>query len=141
MGAVQSLPGVFPLQEDRELLSERERVIFQLLCRPLASFVGEDAEALSRATGDQVPVDRCRQLINAVEIAQLPGLGMWIARLMAEAGLTADAVRGNSPLSVISAVNGRVGYRICNDATIHALEHLQREWRGIANSPQQEQQA
>jgi len=132
VSAVLALPGVFPLHEDRDLLSERESVIFRLLCRPLESLIGEDAEALSAATGDQVSVARCQQLINAVEIAALPGLGMWIARLMAEAGLTVDAVRSNSALSVMSAVNGHAGYRICNDATIHALAHLQREWRGIA---------
>jgi len=130
MSAIQALPGVFPLHEDRDLLSERESVIFQLLCRPLASFVGEDANALSQATGDQIAAARCQQLIHAVEIATLPGLGMWIARLMAESGLTADAVRNNSALSVMSAVNGHIGYCICNDATIHALEHLQKEWFG-----------
>ncbi|MDQ6964854.1 MAG: hypothetical protein Q9M13_08050 [Mariprofundales bacterium] len=131
MNLLQRLPGVFPLHEDRDIFSERERVIFQLLCRPLSTFIGADAEELSKATGEQVDVSRCQQLIDAAEIAALPGLGMWIARVMAEAGLTADAVRNNSALSVMSAVNGHTGYRICNDATIHALEHLQREWRGM----------
>jgi len=134
MSVVQALPGVFPLHEDRDLLSEREAVIFKLLCRSLPSFKGESAAVLSQATGDQVTVTRCQQLIHAVEIADLSGLGMWIARLMAEAGLTAENVRNNSAVSVMSAVNGHIGYRICNDATIHALEHLQREWSSTRSS-------
>ncbi len=129
MGAVQSLPGVFPLHEDRSIFSEREAVIFQLLCRPLDSLAGENPEALSQATGGQVTPERCAQLIRAVEIAQLPGLGRWIARLMAEAGLTAEAVRNLDAGAVMSAVNGHVGYRICNGATARALARLQDAWR------------
>ncbi len=131
MSRVQALPGAFPLHEDRDLLSEREFVIFKLLCRPLESLAQEEADALSAATGHQIDPARCDQLIRAVRISKLPGLGSWIARLMAEAGLNAHAVRHEDAAKVIAAIHSHLGYAICNDATIHALARLQREWRGM----------
>jgi len=132
MGAVQALPGAFPLHEDRDLLSEREFVIFKLLCRPLASFAEAEAVELSQATGDQISPERCDQLIRAVRIHALPGLGSWIARLMAETGLNDASVRSSDAATVVAQINRKMGYPICNDATVHALERLQREWRGMA---------
>ncbi|MDQ6950544.1 MAG: hypothetical protein Q9M26_02640 [Mariprofundales bacterium] len=131
MGTVQALPGTFPLHEDRDLLSEREFVIFKLLCRPVASLAEADSVELSSATGDQVSPERCDQLIRALRIDALPGLGSWIARLMAEAGLGDAQVRTLAASEVVAQVNGKVGYPICNDATTHALARLQREWRGV----------
>jgi len=130
MSKVQALPGAFPLHEDRNFLSESEWVIFKLLCKPVESFVDENAEALSLATGHQVSVSRCNILIRTVRINQLHGLGSWISRLLAEAGFSDDDVRNQEASQIIDGVNTKAKYSICNDATLRALHKLQLEWKG-----------
>ena len=132
MGSVQRMPGAFPLHEDRDFLSESEWVIFKLLCRPIDSFADADADELSAASGGQVSRERCDELIRIVQIAALPGLGSWIARLFAEAGLTLAEVRNSDAASLTAAVNDKAGYPICNEATTRALHDLQLQWRGGA---------
>lgn len=121
----------FPLHEDREFLSESEWVIFKLLCRPVDSFAHADAHELSEATGGQVSVSRCDQLIRTVRIRQLPGLGSWIARLLAEAGFDRDDLC-RLPAKVVAArLNEHLGYPICNQATIQRLDELRMQWEEI----------
>ncbi|MDX8401619.1 MAG: hypothetical protein R8K47_03205 [Mariprofundaceae bacterium] len=130
MAQVQPLPGVFPLHEDREFLSESEWVIFRLLCRPIDSLAEADAAELSAATGGQVSIERCEELIRIVRIKALPGLGSWIARLMAEAGLSDTDVRTMPAAEITRRINDKVGYPVCNEATARALAALQLLWRG-----------
>jgi len=130
MSKIQALPGAFPLHEDRNFISESEWVIFKLLCKPIDSFIHENAETLSQATGQQISVARCDVLIRTVRIHQLDGLGSWIARLLAEAGFSADDVRNQTALHIIEALNNKAKYPICNDATLRALQKLQLEWKG-----------
>lgn len=132
MHHVQTLPGVFPLHEDRSYISESEWVIFKLLCKPLESLAVEDPQALSEATGGQVTVARCELLIRTTQIAQLPGLGSWISRLLAEAGFDKEAVCHQDAAELIAVINRKMGYRICNDATARALNALQLQWKGLA---------
>ncbi len=134
MSKIQALPGVFPLHEDRNYISESEWVIFKLLCKPVDSFSNEKAEALSIATGNQVTVARCDELIRTVRIAQLDGLGSWISRLFAEAGFNDTDVRNRDADEIIDGVNRKVRYPICNEATARALHKLQLEWKGAAAS-------
>jgi len=124
------MPGAFPLHEDREFLSESEWVIFKLICRPLESFADADAAELSAATGGQVSPERCDQLIRTVRIAQLEGLGSWIARLFAEAGFSDEDIRRQDAGTITAAINKKAGYNICNEATRRALHALQLQWRG-----------
>jgi len=130
MNKVQALPGVFPLHEDRNFLSESEWVIFKLLCKPVESFADEDAQALSEATGNQVSHERCDELIRMVRISQLQGLGSWIARLLAEAGLSDTDLRNREASEITGSVNSKAGYNICNEATTRALAALQLQWKG-----------
>lgn len=130
LNKVQALPGAFPLHEDRNFLSESEWVIFKLLCRPVTSFAEADAEELSAATGFQVKPERCAELIRIVRIQQLPGLGSWISRLFAEAGFNDHDIREMSTPEITRALNEKLGYRLCNDATTRALAALQLQWKG-----------
>jgi len=134
MSKVQALPGVFPLHEDRNFISESEWVIFKLLCKPVDSFALEDAEELSTATGNQVTVSRCDELIRTVRITRLDGLGSWISRLIAESGFNDADVRNRDADEIIDGVNRKVRYPICNEATARALHKLQLEWKGAAAS-------
>jgi len=133
MNKVQALPGAFPLHEDRNFLSESEWVIFKLLCKPVDSIAQEDAEALSTATGNQVSVARCGELIRIVRISQLQGLGSWISRLFGEAGLSDADLRNKDASAITGKVNTKAGYHICNDATTRALRALQLQWKGAAS--------
>lgn len=130
MTNVQALPGTFPLHEDRDFLSESEWVIFKLLCKPIESIAEEQADALSEATGGQVTPERCDELIRIVSIAQLPGLGTWISRLLAEAGFGEDDLRNKEAGELTEQINIKAGYPICNEATARALHKLQLQWRG-----------
>jgi len=137
MAKVQALPGAFPLHEDRNFISESEWVIFKLLCKPLDSFTTEKAEDLSTATGSQVSIKRCDELIRIVHISQLDGLGSWIARIFAEAGFSNDDIRLQKAAHIIDVVNSKAKYPLCNDATMRALHKLQLEWKGTAVSDKQ----
>jgi len=130
MNTVQVLPGVFPLHADKNFLAESEWVIFKLLCRAIESFPDNTAEELSHATGKQVSTERCDELIRIVQINKLSGLGTWIARLLAEAGFNAEAIRTQAAEDIMQAVNDKAGYAICNEATVHALDNLQKQWKG-----------
>lgn len=134
MSNVQALPGSFPLHEDRDFLRESEWVILKLLCRPLDSLVEAQPELLSEATGGQIPVERCDELIRTVRISQLPGLGSWIARIFAENGFDDQDVRNKPAESITEQVNARAGYPLCNDATTRALAALQLQWKGAEAS-------
>jgi len=133
MSKVQALPGAFPLHENRNFLSESEWVIFKLLCKPVDSMAEEDAEALSTATGNQVSIARCDELIRIVRISQLNGLGSWISRLFAEAGLSDTDLRCMDASAITGCVNAKAGYHICNEATTRALRALQLQWKGAAS--------
>lgn len=130
MGSVQALPGAFPLHEDKDFITESEWVILKLLCRPLLEIDGTDAEELSKASGGQITVERADELIRIVRISKLPGLGTWIARLLGEAELDAEQVKTMPPEEIMGRVNKRMGYPLCNDATIRALADLQLQWKG-----------
>jgi len=133
MSKVQALPGAFPLHEDRNFLSESEWVIFKLLCKPVDAMATEHAAALSAATGNQVSVARCDELIRIVRISQLPGLGSWIARLFAAAGFSDNDLRNRDAADITERVNAKAGYHICNDATTRALRTLQLQWKGAVS--------
>lgn len=128
MAQVHTLPRVFPLHEDRDFLSESEWVILRLLCRPLGQLATSEAAELSRASGGQISEQRAQVLIQIARIAALPGLGTWIARLMAEAGLTEEDVHRLPAAAIVARINTRTGYGLCNRATEHAITRLQREW-------------
>jgi len=125
---IQTMPGTFPLHEDRNFLRESEWVILKLLCRPVESLATADAEELSNASGEQLSPERCRQIINMVRISNLPGLGTWIARLFSEAELDVEAVLTMSAEDIVRRVNSHAGYPICNPATTHAIAGLQASW-------------
>ncbi|GAV19868.1 hypothetical protein MMIC_P0826 [Mariprofundus micogutta] len=130
MNNVKAFPGTFPLHEDRDFLSESEWVIFKLLCKPVDGIGEENAQELSEATGNQVTVERCNELIRIVRISRLQGLGSWISRLFAEAGFSDTDLRLLDAGQLTSAVNGKAGYNICNEATTRALHALQLQWKG-----------
>jgi len=130
MNTVQALPGAFPLHENKDFISESEWVIFKLLCRSSDSWPDNTPDELSHITGKQVSPERCDMLIRTVEISHLSGLGTWISRLLAEIGLSADDIRHGDASEIMHAVNAKAGYPICNEATIHALSNLQRQWKG-----------
>lgn len=130
MSNIQALPGAFPLHGEQNFLSESEWVIFRLLCRPPESFADAAAEELSGATGNQVSVERCDQLIRIVRIRQLPGLGSWIARIFAETGFSDSEIRELQADEITARVNSNVGYPLLNDATRRALASLQLQWKG-----------
>ena len=123
------MPGIFPLNEDKPFLSESEWVILKLLCRPVDALAEADAEELSAACNGQISIKRCRDLIGISRISRLPGLGTWIARFMVEAGLDADMVSSLPAAEIVSRINARARYPICNAATERALAGLQEEWR------------
>ena len=131
---IRSLPGTFPVQENRAFLSESEWVILKLLCRTVDSLAGADAKELSAASGGQLSLSRCRELINIVRISRMPGLGTWIARLLSEAGLSEVDVRTLAAGDIVDRVNTQAGYPICNRATMHAIAALQEEWGGVKKS-------
>lgn len=126
---VRTLPGVFPLHEDREFLKESEWVILKLLCRPVETLAEANAGELSRACGGQIAVARCDELIRTVRITSLDGLGSWIARLLAEAGFSDTDVRTLPAETLTQHINERAGYPLCNDATMRSLAELQRQWK------------
>jgi len=130
MHKMKTLPGEFPLHEDRNFLSESEWVIFKLLCKPMDAIVDEDPQELSTATGNQVSVERCKMLIRIVRISRLQGLGSWVVRLFAEAGFSDEEIRHLDAASITEGVNKKAGYPICNDATARALHALQLQWKG-----------
>ncbi|ATX81832.1 hypothetical protein Ga0123462_0963 [Mariprofundus ferrinatatus] len=130
MNNIQALPGAFPLHEDRNFISESEWVIFKLLCRPIDAIADDNPEELSAATGHQVTKERCGELIRIVRIHQLSGLGSWISRLFAEAGLSDTDVRTLPADEITARVNTKAGYNICNEATTRALAALQLQWKG-----------
>jgi len=125
---VQSMPGTFPLDENRDFLRESEWVILKLLCRSIDSLAMADADELSSASGGQLSPERCLQLINIVRISNLPGLGTWIARLLVEAGMDEHALLTLTAEDVTSRINMHAGYPICNQATAHAIANLQTAW-------------
>jgi len=130
MNNVKALPGAFPLHEDKEFITESEWVILKLLCRPLKEIGNTDAEELSTASGGQIKVARADELIRIVRIAALPGLGSWIARLMAEVGLDETQVKSLPAEEIMARINEKAGYPICNEATVRALADLQLQWKG-----------
>ena len=130
MSNVKAFPGTFPLHEDRNFLAESEWVIFKLLCRPIDSISEDNPEELSVATGNQVTPARCDELIRIVRINRLAGIGSWISRIFAEAGLSDVDIRSLSAEEITGRVNSKAGYNICNDATTRALALLQLQWKG-----------
>jgi hypothetical protein len=130
MNNVQALPGAFPLHADKDFITESEWVILKLLCRPVMDIDGTHAEEISHASGGQIKVKRAEELIRIVQISKLPGLGTWIARLMGEAGLDVEQVKTLSAEEIMGRINERMGYPLCNDATIRALSDLQLQWKG-----------
>lgn len=134
---LQSLPGTFPLHEDKPFINESEWVILKLLCRSLDSLAEADADELAQATGGQFTLERCHELISIVRISNLPGLGSWMARLMVEAGLSEQDALSLQADELGERINAHMGYAICNAATSHAIAGLQSQWR---NSTQQENQ-
>lgn len=130
MNNVQALPGTFPLHEDKKFITESEWVILKLLCRPLDKIGDTNAEELSEASGGQIKVERANQLIHIVQVAELPGIGSWIARLMVEAGLDLEQIKTRPADEIMNLINERSGYPLCNDATIRALADLQLQWKG-----------
>jgi len=127
---VHSLPGAFPLHQDKNYISESEWVIWKLLCRPLKSLPESTPEELSSATGGQISVKRCDELIRIANISSLTGVGTWISRLLAETGYDVNEVCGKPASILLDSVNKRLGYQLCNDATVRAFEKLQLQWRG-----------
>ncbi|MDQ6987560.1 MAG: hypothetical protein Q9M25_07150 [Mariprofundaceae bacterium] len=125
---VQTLPGALPLHENRDFLRESEWIILKLLCRPLDDLAKSHAEELSAASGGQLSVERCAELIAIVRVSQLPGLGSWAARLLVEAGLSKHDVCSLSAEDVCERVNQHTGYAIFNSATTRALAELQQTW-------------
>ncbi len=129
MGEVRTMRGAFPLHEDRDFVSESEWVILKLLCRPLDTLDETDAVTLSAASGGQISIERCDELIRLVRISKLPGLGSWMARLLAETGLDVAQVRDGDAAVMMAAINRRAGYPICSEATTRAFMRLQENWR------------
>jgi hypothetical protein len=126
---LKSLPGTFPLHEDKPFTTESEWVILKLLCRSLDSLADADADELAQASGNQFTPDRCRELIAIVRISRLPGLGSWMARLMVEAGLNEQDALNLPAEDLCERINTHMGYTICNTATSRALAGLQAGWR------------
>jgi len=127
---VRALPGAFPLHQDKDYISESEWVIWKLLCRPLSSLPENTPEELSAATGGQISVKRCDELIRIANINTLTGIGTWISRLLAETGFDVNDVCDKPAEVLLGQINNRLGYALCNDATIRAFTTLQQQWRG-----------
>lgn len=132
MNNVRALPGAFPLHADKDFITESEWVILKLLCRPVMELDGSDAEEVAKASGGQIKIERADELIRIVRISKLPGLGTWIARLMGEVGLDAEQVKSLAPEEIMNRINARMGYPLCNDATVRALADLQLMWKGLS---------
>ncbi|HKI60170.1 MAG TPA: hypothetical protein VKA23_03970 [Mariprofundaceae bacterium] len=130
MSNIQALPGAFPLHSDKDFITESEWVILKLLCRPVMDIDGTDAEELSKASGGQIKVERADELIRIVRISKLPGLGTWIARLMGEVDLNVEQIKTLAPEEIMNRINKRMGYPLCNEATVRALTDLQLQWKG-----------
>ncbi|TLS76202.1 hypothetical protein FE236_07390 [Mariprofundus erugo] len=124
----------FPLQEEKDFLSESEWVIFKLLCKPVDSFIDSDADELSKATGGQVSPERCDELIRIVRIRHHAGVGSWIARIFAQAGLSHMDILQRPATEIAAIVNDKLGYPLCNEATCDALAQLQQQRAGTAAS-------
>ncbi len=105
-------------------------MILKLLCRPVDALGETDAEELSHASGGQIKVERAEELIRIVQIKSLPGLGSWIARLMAEADLNVGQVKTLPADEIMNLINECSGYPLCNAATVRALSDLQLQWKG-----------
>jgi hypothetical protein len=135
---VFSLPGAFPLHQDKRYISESEWVILKLLCRPLISLPESTPEELSEATGFQISKERCDELIRIANISNLSGLGTWISRLLAETDYDVNDVCDKPAEILLDTVNKRLGYKLCNDATVRAFEKLQLQWRGEEKEGQAE---
>lgn len=131
---VFSRPSVFPLHQDKVYISESEWVIWKLLCRPLASLPESTPEELSLATGGQISVARCGELIRIANIETLTGLGTWISRLLAETDYDVNDVCDKPAAILLASINTRLGYQLCNDATVCAFEKLQHQWHGEEKS-------
>jgi hypothetical protein len=131
---ILSLPGAFPLHLDKNYISESEWVIWKLLCRPLTSLPESTAEELSMSTGGQISKERCDELVRIANIATLSGLGTWISRLLAESDYDVNDVCDIPASVLLGSLNKRVGYPLCNDATVRAFEKLQLQWRGEEKS-------
>ncbi|MDX8400399.1 MAG: hypothetical protein R8K20_09150 [Gallionellaceae bacterium] len=127
---VFSLPGAFPLHQDKHYISESEWVIWKLLCRPLVSLPESTPAELSLLTGGQISEARCDELIRIANIATLTGIGTWIARLLAESDYHVSDVCDKPAAVLLGGLNKRLGYNLCNEATIRAFESLQLQWRG-----------
>ena len=134
---LKSLPGTFPLHEDKPFTSESEWVILKLLCRPLDSLAEADADELALSSGNQFTPDRCRELIAIVRISRFSGLGSWMARLMVEAGLGEQDALNLPAEELCERINTHMGYTISNAATSRALAGLQAGWR--SESTQEDQ--
>ncbi len=130
---VQAMPGAFPLHLDKDYVSESEWVIWKLLCRPLSSLPENTPEELYHATGGQISVKRCDELVRIVNIATLTGLGTWISRLLAESAYDVSEVCDKPAAVLLGSINKRLGYPLCNEASIRAFEALQMQWRGEEN--------
>jgi len=134
---LKSLPGTFPLHEDKPFISESEWVILKLLCRPLESLAEADADELAQASGGQFTVQRCRELVAIARISRLPGMGSWMARLLVESGVEEQEVLRGAGDELCARINAHLGYTICNAATSRALDGLQTEWRNLATGESQ----
>lgn len=126
---IRTLPNAFPLHQDKDYISEREWVIWKLLCRPLSSLPESSPQNLCAATGGQISVSRCDELIRITNIASLTGIGTWIARLLAESGFSTNDVCDQPAEALLGKINSRLGYPLCNQTTIHAFTQLQLQWR------------
>jgi hypothetical protein len=138
---VHAMPGTFPLHQDKNYISESEWVIWKLLCRPLSSLPESTPEELSQATGGQISAQRCDELIRIANIATLSGLGTWIARLLAETDYDVHDVCDKPANILLDGINKRLGYPLCNDATVRAFELLQLQWRGEEKQLEKSEQA
>ncbi|HID35804.1 MAG TPA: hypothetical protein EYP39_00270 [Ghiorsea sp.] len=133
---VLSLPGAFPLHQDKNYISESEWVIWKLLCRPLDSLPQSTPQKLSQDTGGQISPQRCDELIRIANIATLSGIGTWISRLLAETDYNVSDVCDKPASVLLDGINKRLGYTLCNDATVRAFEKLQLQWRGEEKAEQ-----
>jgi len=134
---LKSLPGTFPLHENKPFTSESEWVILKLLCRSLDSLAEADADELVHASGNQFSVERCRELIAIVRISRLPGLGSWMARLIVEAELSEQDTLHLPAEELCERINAHMGYTICNAATSRALAGLQAGWHSETEQEEQ----
>lgn len=121
-------PTAFPLHEKQHYITEREWVIWKLLCRPLSTLPENTPEELSIATGGQISVERCDELIRITNINNLSGIGTWISRLLAQSGFDVNDVCDKPAEELLGKINSRLGYELCNAATIQSFAALQQQW-------------